>query len=132
MTRATTTPAGAPSSDLQRCGDSEGGQDRKVVRGRPQVRLRHPRPAGRDTAAEHLDALRGEDRVDALVRIGRGRGVLAAPGGGGPAVLKAVGEQAEGAAGGAVVEVAAGDRVLRAQAGEAVQEHAALFEALVL
>ena len=60
-------------------GHSEGGQHRQVVRGRPQVGLGDPGLAVRDPAAEDLDALGGEDRVDALVRVGGRRGVLARP-----------------------------------------------------
>ena len=47
-------------------------QDRQVVGGRPQVGLGDPGQPGRHPAAEDLDALRGEDRVDALVRVAAG------------------------------------------------------------
>ncbi|CAM5475987.1 hypothetical protein SPURM210S_01091 [Streptomyces purpurascens] len=103
-----------------------------MVRGRPQVCAGHPGVAGRHAAAQHLDALGREDRVDALVGVGGGPGVLAAPGRGGPAVGETVGQPAEGAAVRAFVQVTAGDRVLHAHPGEPVEEHAALLVALVL
>ena len=45
----------------------------------PQVGVVDAGQPGGHPAAEHLDARRGEDRVDALMRVARRRGVLAAP-----------------------------------------------------
>ena len=62
----------------------------------------------------------------------RSRGVLAAPGRDGPAVLERAREPAEGAAAGPFVEVARRHGVLRAQRGQLLQEHPALRLPLVL
>lgn len=51
-----------------------------MVRGGPQICLRHSGVADRYPAAQDLHALRGEERVDALVGVRGRRGVLRAPG----------------------------------------------------
>lgn len=72
-------------------------QHRQMVGGRPQVRLGDPGQPGGDTAAEHLDPLRREDRVDAPSRVVRRVGVLLAPRPDRPAVLEPPGQPPEGA-----------------------------------
>ncbi|GDY52916.1 hypothetical protein SVIO_035390 [Streptomyces violaceusniger] len=56
-------------SDRGHPGKPERGQHRKVVRGRAEVRVGDARQPGRDPTADDLDALGGEDGVDALMRV---------------------------------------------------------------